>query len=342
MADTQADPLYLDAIEAFLKDLSKDLAISRGYVSAKTLGSYRHRLTELGRFAARKRRTLQGSPEDQGKDADAVAALRLSDFSEDLLKDYLIDHLTAGNAPTTLNTHLYTLKPFWHFAAKRYRAADLTADLQRSRAQRTRGAHLPERHVEAFLAHMADRQDVTARIRLRDAVFFQVIARYGTRISEALGLDLESLTVTPHSVDLRVVGKGNKPRVVPLPLFDEKGRIEGRQAFVDLLQEYLKARKRWKAAPGHEKALFLSQKGMRWSDDAARAVFQSAMQALGFRQFGYVVHSLRHSVASRLLNAGVGLPTVSRILGHASTQVTASIYAHSDLDEVEKGMTKTF
>jgi site-specific recombinase XerD len=197
--------------------------------------------------------------------------------------------------------------------------------------------------VEAFLAHMADRKDVPARARLRDALLFEIIARYGTRISETLGLNLDSLTVTAHAIDLRILGKGNKPRLVPLPLYDEKGKIEGRAAFRALLDEYLtKVRPRWKAGPGHEKALFLSQKGQRLSDDAARAVFNHAMQELGLKQFGYVVHSLRHSVASRLLNAGVGLPTVSRILGHASTQVTASIYAHSDVSEVEKGMTKTY
>lgn len=340
-----ATPPYLEALRAFLKDLSKDLAITRGYVSPRTLASYEHRLTELGRFAARRQRLLNGTNGHVSRDEleAALGHLWISDLSEDLLKDYLLDHLGAGNGPATLNTHLYTIKSFWHFLAKRHGVKDVTAELERSRARRHRGVHLPDRHVEAFLEHMAGRQDVPAPSRLRDRLFYEIAARYGTRISETTGLDIDRVVTSAHSVDIRVLGKGGKARVVPLPLYDEKGPIPGREAFRDLVLEYLKSvRKPWKARPGHEKALFLSQKGLRWSDDAARAVFGAAMRALGFQQYGYVVHSLRHSVASRLLNSGIGLPTVSRILGHASSQVTASIYAHSDESEVEKGMTKTY
>ena len=326
--------LYLDAVRAFLKDLSKDLAISRGYVSARTLSSYEHRLTELGRYAAKKHRLLS-----DGVKGEDLEKLELSAFTEDLLKDYLLDHLTAGNGPATLNTHLYCFRSFWHFAAKAYGVPDLTVDLKRSRAKTGKRTHLPDRHIERFLEWLAARK-APKRILARDRLFFEIICRYGTRMSETLNLDLDSITVTKHSVDLKVVGKGNKTRLIPLPLYSEQGKIPGREVFVELLKHYRsKIRPRWK---GQEKALFLSQKGFRWSDDAARAVFQFAMKELDFAQHGYVVHSLRHSVASKLLNSGVGLPTVSRILGHASTQVTASIYAHSDESEVEKGMTKTY
>ena len=334
--------LYLDAVQAFLKDLQKDLMISRGYVSPRTIHSYSHRLTELGRYVARKHRLLSGQPEGDQDLQAGLDALTLEAFTENLLKDYLIDHLTAGNGPTTLNTHLYCFRSFWRFAAKTYQVPDPTLDLKRSRAKGGHHHHLPDRHVEAFLEHLGKR-DVAKDIRARDHLFFGIIARYGTRLGETLALDLDSVTVSKHSIDLKIVGKGNKTRLVPLPLYDEKGKIEAREPFVALLEHYLtKVRPKWKAAAGHEKALFLSQKGFRWSDDAARAVFKDAMAACDLAQHGYVVHSLRHSVASRLLNSGVGLPTVSKILGHASTQVTASIYAHSDESEVEKGMTKTY
>ncbi len=333
-----ADPLFLDAIRDFLQELRRDMIIVKGYVSPRTQGEYEHRLTELGRYAASHQRLLKDV--DQ---AEALAALKLSGISESLLKDYLIDHLEARNSPATLNTHLYTIKSFWQFAAKQYGVPDLTVDLAHSRAPKKPGVHLPERHVQAFLEHLAAREGAPKAELMRDRVFFEIAARYGTRISEALGLDLDSLTITPHSIDLKIFGKGGKVRVVPLPLYDEKGPLANHQAFGTLVRQYLDTvRKDWKAHPGHEKALFLSRKGLRWSDDAARAVFTRSMSALGFAQHGYVVHSLRHSLASHLLNAGVGLPTVSKILGHASTQVTASIYAHSDTSEVEKGMTKGY
>ncbi len=336
-----SDPAFLDAVQAFLQDLRKDMVIIKGYVSPRTQGEYEHRLTELGRYVASHQRLLAGkaSPEDL---TQALAGLKLSAITESVLKDYLIDHLEAKNSPSTLNTHLYTLKSFWQFAAKQYSIPDLTLDLAHSRAPRRHGVHLPERHVQAFLEHLAKREGPKAEM-LRDRLFFEISARYGTRISEALGLDLDSLTLTPHSIDIRVFGKGGKARVVPLPLYDEKGPLANHQAFGALVREYLDTvRKAWKSHAGHEKALFLSRKGMRWSDDAAREVFHRAMVDLGFKQHGYVVHSLRHALASHLLNQGVGLPTVSKILGHASTQVTASIYAHSDTSEVEKGMTKGY
>ncbi len=164
-------------------------------------------------------------------------------------------------------------------------------------------------------------------VSLRDRALFEVLYGAGARISEAVGLDVDDLDVF-HAVDIhavdadrtpsqtrsasvRLLGKGDKQRVVPL----------GRYA-VDAVQAYrVRGRPALAAAGRGTPALFLNQRGARLSRQSAWAALQTAAGRAGLS--GHVSpHTLRHSFATHLLDGGADVRVVQELLGHASVTTT--------------------
>jgi len=145
---------------------------------------------------------------------------------------------------------------------------------------------------------------------LRDRAVLELLYGCGLRASEVCGLELESYDAA--GARLRVVGKGDRERMVPL---GEPAR--------EALDEWLDAgRPRVAGADG---ALLLSVRGRRLSpSDVRRALERRARVAgVGTRS----PHALRHAYATHLLEGGAGLREIQELLGHASA-ATTQIYAH--------------
>jgi len=133
----------------------------------------------------------------------------------------------------------------------------------------------------------------------------------GLRRSELTGLDLADL-VSSRS-ELRVAGKGNRERLVPLP-------SECRS----VIDEYLSVR-------GDEPGpLLLNRARHRLGMTSIRRLFERLVRRAGLEESGFTLHAMRHAYATMLVKAGVDLGTVRDLLGHADLAVT-SVYIHSDL-----------
>ena len=145
---------------------------------------------------------------------------------------------------------------------------------------------------------------------LRDRAILELLYGCGLRASEVCGLDLGSYDAP--GARLRVVGKGDRERMVPL---GEPAR--------EALDEWL-ARGRPRVA-GESSALLVSVRGRRLSpSDVRRALERRARVAgIGTRS----PHALRHAYATHLLEGGAGLREIQELLGHASA-ATTQIYAH--------------
>jgi integrase/recombinase XerC len=150
----------------------------------------------------------------------------------------------------------------------------------------------------------------------------------GLRVSELVGLDLAALDLASQSA--RVLGKGNKERLVPI---GQKARAA--------LCEYLAVRhtlhpKKESAQP--EAALFLGARGTRIGVRQVQIlVKQYGMLATGTAELH--PHALRHSCATHLLDAGADLRSIQELLGHVSLSTTQR-YTHVSTDQMQAAYTK--
>ncbi|GAA1159695.1 site-specific tyrosine recombinase XerD [Ornithinicoccus hortensis] len=148
---------------------------------------------------------------------------------------------------------------------------------------------------------------------LRDRALLEVLYGCGARVSEAIGLDMDDV-VSGDGEDaglVRLFGKGNKERVVPLGRYAQEALdawlVRGRPAF---------------ATKGKgTAAVFLNQRGGRLSRQSAWNIIQAAADRAGLS--GHLSpHTLRHSFATHLLDGGADVRVVQELLGHASVTTT--------------------
>jgi integrase/recombinase XerC len=145
----------------------------------------------------------------------------------------------------------------------------------------------------------------------------------GMRLSELVGLDLDDIDLVADQVLVR--GKGKRERLLPV----------GRPA-VQAVRQYLPRRDevlRDAAAPDR-RALFLGPKGRRLSARTVQLIVRRYLDAVSEGQ-DVSTHSLRHSFATHMLDAGADLRAVQELLGHASLSTT-QIYTHTSVERLKK------
>ena len=155
-------------------------------------------------------------------------------------------------------------------------------------------------------------ESVDGANRERDYCILTLFLNCGLRISELIGLDITDI----HDDALRVLGKGNKVRVVYL-----------NQACKDALARYMAVRR---PITGRDKnALFLSGQNRRISRSMVHALVKKHLSAAGLDSEKYSSHKLRHTAATLMLQNGVDVKAVQEVLGHEHLNTT-EIYTHID------------
>ncbi len=176
---------------------------------------------------------------------------------------------------------------------------------------------LTHEQVEALLG-ATDGDDA---VRLRDKALLELLYATGARVSEAVALDVDDLVGPDGTPELvRVVGKGDKQRIVPVGSF-ARAAIE---AYLVRARPLLISGAR--ATP----ALFLGARGARLSRQNAWLIIRAAAERAGLT-VDVSPHSLRHSFATHLLAGGADVRVVQELLGHASV-ATTQLYTHVTID----------
>jgi integrase/recombinase XerD len=165
-------------------------------------------------------------------------------------------------------------------------------------------------------------------VQLRDRALLELLYATGARISEAVGLSVDDVTTLSggsggdesHAADapalddvavVRVTGKGNKQRIVPL----------GSYARAAIDAYLVRARPVFAARGQATPALFLGARGARLSRQSAWLVIQAAASRAGLVEH-VSPHTFRHSFATHLLEGGADVRVVQELLGHASVATT--------------------
>jgi integrase/recombinase XerC len=155
----------------------------------------------------------------------------------------------------------------------------------------------------------------------RDLAILELFYSTGIRLSELCGVNLEDLDLLSDQVKVR--GKGRKERIVPV----------GSRAVL-ALRRYLNTRELVIARPRTDRrAVFVSRTGKRLAPRGVQRIIHALLAGIGGD--GLRVHSLRHTFATHMLDAGADLRAVQELLGHASLSTT-QIYTHTSVERLKK------
>jgi len=255
-----------------------------------------------------------------------VNQLGVTEFSQlevNHIRSWLANLQVKGAARSSITRRVVSVRAFTYWGAQNgWLEKDIGKDLIAPKAERTLPKVLDVQSAATALESLSVRAaEEESPISLRDLAIVETLYGSGIRVSELVGLDISDVDRSRNT--LRVIGKGNKERVVPIglpalkaiDLWLNKGRA-------DLLSE------------DSGDALFIGSRGGRIDQRVAREVVYDAMQALGGnKKLG--PHALRHSAATHLLEGGADLRTVQEILGHSSL-ATTQIYTHVTQERIKQ------
>jgi integrase/recombinase XerC len=153
----------------------------------------------------------------------------------------------------------------------------------------------------------------------RDRAILELLYASGLRVSELVGLNIDQIDFTENVI--RVVGKGNKERMVPI----------GAKA-KEAVEKYIEARGHLAGENGDKHAVFVNRRGGRLTPRSVERLIQKYIKACGINK-KVTPHVIRHTFATHLLNAGADLRGIQELLGHASLSTTQK-YTHVSVDKL--------
>jgi len=267
---------------------------------------------------------------DENMDGCNISSLTADDFASVTATDvyeylYYLDTV-RGDSPRTRSRKLSALRGFYKYliVKKKYFEHDPCANIENPKLKKELPKHLSmDESVELLEAVSSDS---ASKNRTRDFAILTLFLNCGMRLSELAGISLKDVD---HSLrSLRVIGKGNKERIVYL-----------NDACRAALGDHITVRLQTTVKPG-EDALFVSSRGQRISVKTVQHIVNKYLEAAGLGNKGYSTHKLRHTAATLMYQTGeVDIRVLKDILGHEQLNTT-QIYTHVSDKGMEAAMSK--
>jgi site-specific recombinase XerC len=261
-------------------------------LSPRTVTAYRFEITRL-------------LDELAGRAGAPVAAER---FRADLLADVLARYARRGLAASSQARAVAAWRTFSRFVFDQGLAPDAARALPLPRLPRRLPKTLPAADLNRALTALP----AGTAVARRDRALLELLYGAGLRLSEAVGLDLSDVDFAGRT--LRVVGKGDRERIVP---FGAHAKV----ALLAMLRDRAGRRGAAAAVRGGDEPLFLGPGGRRLTGRTVQRAVAASLGAIA-QTTGVSPHALRHSFASHLLDAGAELRAIQELLGHASLAST--------------------
>jgi len=266
-------------------------------VSGNTIAAYRHDLESFVTF-------LVDDYLSQPRKSIEVDSL-----DRVAIRAYLAHLARRKMSRTSIARHLSALRSFFRFLQREGRVKQNSA---RSVATPKREKTLPRVLQITDVTLLLEQPNTENPLGRRDLAWLELLYASGIRISELVGIDMDDIEVSKRL--LKVRGKGAKERIVP---FGQKAR-SAVLAWLDDRAGIL--------GTHEEEALFLNHRGGRISARSVRRLFDRYIRNAAVTS-GASPHTLRHSFATHLLNAGADLRAIQELLGHVSLSTTQK-YTH--------------
>jgi integrase/recombinase XerC len=240
--------------------------------------------------------------------AHCSPTVSLTSISRSQVQDWVVAGHAKGLSPATLSRRLSALRSFLDSCVQaqwcdKNVAAGVLAPKQKKRLPKA----LPPEQTASLMQATGSKTD------LRDAALMLVMYGCGLRVSEAVGLNIHDIDL--QACEIRVLGKGRKERVVPIP-----------QSGLQLLVDYMEGHTH------HGDALFLNARGSRLTTRSVQRMLKKRALETG-ADVSVTPHRLRHSFATHLLAGGVDLRAIQELLGHSSLATTER-YTYLDISKL--------
>jgi integrase/recombinase XerC len=289
------------------------LEVERNF-SPHTLRAYTNDLNSFCDFVENGKTAFLRDPEEQHPPA-TLEALQKADRKT--VRAFLAHLQTSGATARTASRKLAALRSVYLFFQK-------TGEIQENPTQGLRSpkkAHaLPEILSIVEITVLLESVDCSTPLGRRDLAVLEVLYSCGIRAAELASLSLADIFW--ESGTLRVFGKRKKERIVPV----------GAPA-LRAVRSYLQARSEL-GAPDH-RILFVNHRGGPLTTRSIQRIVEKQVRASLPDRQGISPHSLRHSFATHMLDAGADLRVVQEILGHESLSST-QIYTHVSIDRLKE------
>ena len=238
----------------------------------------------------------------------------LGEVDAELARSWVWSLAESGMAGSSLRRKVSALKGFTAWLAREgHTEGDIGIRVRAPGASKSLPRVLTRHHMEEIFRSLQTHADTGDPVASRDLAIIEVLYASALRVSELVGMDLQGVDLDGRT--LRVVGKGNKQRMVPL----------GTPA-ATALGAYLDHARNALLEGGESSVVFLSTRGKPMGQ---RSVYEVVARLLadipGVGPLG--PHTLRHTAATHLLDGGADLRSVQELLGHASLGTT-QIYTH--------------
>ena len=248
----------------------------------------------------------------------------LKELDLNIFRLWLADQKDKGSSNSTISRRSSTARVFstWAFQ-KGLIQTDPAIRLVSPKVNKTLPNILGQKQANALMQTASDLEDEenSVAIRMRDHAILEILYSSGIRVGELVGLDLKDLDFSRCT--MRVIGKGNKERVVPFG-----------QPAKDALRTYIDESRSELINEKSGNALFIGARGKRLDTRQVRRIVSNAiMRVQGAPAIS--PHDLRHSAATHMLEGGADLRIVQELLGHSSLATTQK-YTHVTIERLRE------
>jgi integrase/recombinase XerC len=233
------------------------------------------------------------------------------------LRDWIINQVQIGNSPRTLRRKVASIKAFYeYFMRKGFIKINPAEGMILPKMKKKLPAFISEKSIENLLDPAIFPEDFSG---IRDRFVLELFYATGIRLSELVNLEIQSIDLIKG--EIKVLGKRNKERIVPLTA-----------NIIQLYQDYLGSRST--TFPDLETTMLIV-------NDKGLPVYPRLIQRLVRKYLGMSTtlekkspHLLRHTFATHMLNNGADLNAVKELLGHANLAAT-EIYTHNTYEKLK-------
>jgi site-specific recombinase XerD len=311
-------------LDEYIQNFLIYLQTQRRY-SERTIDTYRKSLEKYrSNITGNGTRSPNTPQETAAKTTSCTAALE--DFSEMNVKKFVWDlKIKQKLAPASICEHLAALKSFGKYLVR-------SKILQKNPAETVPMPKRPKRLV-SFLGQKDLAEEKFPELpenptlkQIRARLLLELIYGSGLRISECQSLSWNQLQIKERLV--RVIGKGNKERIVPIT-----------DTLISWLEQFRAAEIEAGHAPSITSPVFLSEDGKPYDVRTLRSDIHDLLREIGWEGKASP-HVLRHSFATHLLENGAAIMSVKEMLGHSNISTT-QIYTHVNAERLREAFKKT-